>query len=166
MGMPVGLKTEAAGFPAIMRKQNGLGTRIPLDALWTYVHHCQAVISTGIYFCGLVALAACGCKSRGVELSVFYASSPSAVLGDAVEAFRTENPQVRIRPEPSGSQVAARKVTELGMRADIGLVADAALIDKIMIPSHATWNAVFATNEIVSSSRLRTDLAYGVTVSV
>ena len=97
----------------------------------------------------LVALAACGCKSRGVELSVFYASSLSAVLGDAVEVFHKENPQVRIRLEPSGSQVAARKVTELGMRADIVLVADAALIDKIMIPSHATWNAVFATNEIV-----------------
>jgi len=49
MGMPVGLKIEAAGFPAIVRKQNGLGTRIPLDALWTYVHHCQALISKGIY---------------------------------------------------------------------------------------------------------------------
>ena len=100
-------------------------------------------------FLALAALAACGCKSRGVEISVFYASSLSAVLGDAVESFRKVNPHVRIRLEPSGSQVAARKVTELGMRADLVLVADATLIDKIMIPAHATWNAVFATNEIV-----------------
>jgi molybdate/tungstate transport system substrate-binding protein len=89
------------------------------------------------------------CKSRTTEVVVFHASSLSAVLGEAAEAFAKVNPQVRIRLEPSGSQVATRKVSELGMRADIVAVADAALIDKMMIPSHATWNAVFATNEIV-----------------
>lgn len=94
-------------------------------------------------------LTSSGCKSRGVELAVFHATSLSAVLGDAVTAFNKDNPRVRIRLEPSGSQVAARKLTELGMRADIIAVADAALIDNILIPSHATWNAVFATNEIV-----------------
>jgi molybdate/tungstate transport system substrate-binding protein len=80
---------------------------------------------------------------------VFYASSLSAVLGDAAEVFQKENPRLRVRLEPSGSQVAARKVTELGMRADIIAVADAGLISKMMIPAHATWNAIFATNEIV-----------------
>jgi molybdate/tungstate transport system substrate-binding protein len=89
------------------------------------------------------------CKSRTTEVVVFHASSLSAVMGEAAEAFQKTNPQVRIRLEPSGSQVATRKVSELGMRADIVAVADAALIDKMMIPSHATWNAVFATNEIV-----------------
>jgi len=89
------------------------------------------------------------CKSRTTEVVVFHASSLSAVLGEAAEAFAKANPQVRVRLEPSGSQVATRKVSELGMRADIVAVADAALIDKMMIPSHATWNAVFATNEIV-----------------
>jgi molybdate/tungstate transport system substrate-binding protein len=94
----------------------------------------------------LAALVLCGCKSRGIELAIFHATSLSAVLGDAVTAFQKDNPGVRIRLEPSGSQVAARKLTELGMRADIIAVADAALIDNILIPSHATWNAVFATN--------------------
>jgi molybdate/tungstate transport system substrate-binding protein len=89
------------------------------------------------------------CKSRTTEVVVFHASSLSAVLGEASEAFRKTNPQIRIRLEPSGSQVATRKVSELGMRADIVAVADAALIDKMMIPAHASWNAVFATNEIV-----------------
>ncbi len=89
------------------------------------------------------------CKSRTTEVVVFYASSLSAVLGDAAEAFHRANPDLRVRLEPSGSQVAVRKVVELGMRADIVTVADAALIDKMMIPAHATWNAVFATNEIV-----------------
>ena len=89
------------------------------------------------------------CKSRTTEVVVFHASSLSAVLGDAAEAFQKANPSLHVRLEPSGSQVAVRKVTELGMRADLVAVADAALIDKMMIPSHATWNAVFAINEIV-----------------
>jgi molybdate/tungstate transport system substrate-binding protein len=97
----------------------------------------------------LVGVSLFGCKSRTTEIIVFHASSLSAVLGDAVEVFEKANAQFRVRLEPSGSQVAARKVSELGMRADIVAVADAALIDKMMIPAHATWNAVFATNEIV-----------------
>ena len=99
-------------------------------------------------FCSLCALCL-SCRKRPTEIAVFYASSLSAVLGDAGEAFGKTNPQFRLRLEPSGSQVAARKVTELGMRADIVAVADASLITKMMIPSHAAWNAVFATNEIV-----------------
>jgi len=97
----------------------------------------------------LLCLSPCACRSHTTEVVVFHASSLSAVLGDAAEAFAKVNPRLRIRLEPSGSQVAARKVSELGMRADIVAVADASLIDKMLIPSHATWNALFATNEIV-----------------
>jgi len=103
-------------------------------------------IPTGVL---LALLGLCACRSHTTEVVVFHASSLSAVLGEAAEAFQKSNPQVRIRLEPSGSQVATRKVSELGMRADIVAVADAALIDKMMIPAHANWNAVFATNEIV-----------------
>ena len=100
-------------------------------------------------YCLLSVLTFADCKSRSTEVIVFHASSLSAVLGDAAEVFQKDNPSLRIRLEPSGSQVAIRKVAELGMRADIIAVADAALIDKMMIPSHATWNTVLATNEIV-----------------
>jgi len=89
------------------------------------------------------------CTSRTTEIVVFHASSLSAVLGDAAEAFQKDNPRLHLRLEPSGSQVATRKVTELGMRADIVAVADAGLIGKMMVPAHAGWNAVFATNEVV-----------------
>jgi molybdate/tungstate transport system substrate-binding protein len=91
---------------------------------------------------------ALGC-SKSNEVVIFYASSLSAVLGDAAEAFRREHPRVRVRLEPSGSQVAARKVSELGLRPDIVAVADAGIIGKIMVPRHASWNVVFATNELV-----------------
>ena len=103
------------------------------------------------YLCALCLLCVLvlACRRPQTEIIVFYASSLSAVLGDAAEAFQKENPGYRLRLEPSGSQVAARKVTELGMRADIVAVADAGLIPKMMIPSHAAWSAIFATNEIV-----------------
>jgi molybdate/tungstate transport system substrate-binding protein len=100
--------------------------------------------------CGLLCLVVMtGCRKPPAEVVVFYASSLSAVLGDAAEKFQHDNPRVRLRLEPSGSQVAARKVVELGMRADIVAVADAGIIGKMMIPRHASWNVIFATNEIV-----------------
>jgi molybdate/tungstate transport system substrate-binding protein len=97
----------------------------------------------------LALLGVTACRARTTEVVVFYASSLTSLLGDAREAFERANPQVRIRLEPSGSQVAVRKVTELGMRADVVAVADAGLIEAMMVPSYATWNASFATNEIV-----------------
>lgn len=100
--------------------------------------------------CATVLLCAAGaCRSKTTEIVVFYASSLTSVLGDAAEAYQTSNPHVRVRLEPSGSQVAVRKVTELGMRADVVAVADAGLLSTMMMPSHATWNASFATNEVV-----------------
>ena len=96
---------------------------------------------------GLMAFASC--KVRKDEVIIFHASSLSSVLSDAADLFRKQNPQAQVRLEPSGSQVAARKVSELGMQADIVAVADAQLVDKLMIPSHALWNIVFATNELV-----------------
>jgi molybdate/tungstate transport system substrate-binding protein len=98
--------------------------------------------------CSLFALSP-SCRKTQTEIAVFYASSLSAVLGDAAAAFQKAYPQFRVRLEPSGSQVAVRKVAELGMRADIVAVADAGLLAKMMIPSHAAWSVVFATNEIV-----------------
>jgi molybdate/tungstate transport system substrate-binding protein len=100
--------------------------------------------------CGLLCLlVVTGCRKATGEIVVFHATSLTAVLGDVAEKFQHDNPRIRVRLEPSGSQVAARKVVELGMRADIVAVADAGIIGKMMIPQHASWNVVFAINEIV-----------------
>jgi len=61
----------------------------------------------------------------------------TAVLGTRGEVPARKSAR-RVRLEPSGSQVAARKVVELGMRADIVAVADAGIIGKMMIPRHAS----------------------------
>lgn len=94
----------------------------------------------------LLLLAGC---TRKTEVVVFYASSLSAVLSDLALAYERQHPRVHIRLEPSGSQVAIRKVSELGMRPDLLAVADAGLIPKMLIPNHSQFNLLFATNEMV-----------------
>jgi len=96
-----------------------------------------------------IALATVGCRSRRVDLTVRYATSLTAVLGDLSTSYHKRHANVHIQLDPSGSQVAARKISELGMKADVVAVADARLIDKMLVPGHAAWSAVFATNEIV-----------------
>jgi len=92
--------------------------------------------------------ALCGCQ-RQSEVVVFHAASLRRVLSDAAEEYQREHAGTRIRLEPSGSQVAARKVSELGMRADVVATADIGVLDKILLPQHARWSLAFATNEIV-----------------
>ncbi|MGA2447081.1 MAG: extracellular solute-binding protein [Polyangiaceae bacterium] len=96
-----------------------------------------------------IAIAFSACHRPRTEIVVFYASSLTRALGDAAEHFEREEPSLRVRLEPSGSQVAVRKVTEQGMPADLVVVADARLIDKMLVPAHASFGLTFATNEIV-----------------
>jgi molybdate/tungstate transport system substrate-binding protein len=96
----------------------------------------------------LLAATLTTCK-RPKELVVFYAASLRHLISDAAKGFQAQHPGLIVHLEPSGSQVAARKVSELGMRADVVAIADATLIDGLLIPSHATWNLEFASNEIV-----------------
>jgi molybdate/tungstate transport system substrate-binding protein len=95
------------------------------------------------------ALVAVGCRSPGTEVVVFHATSLTQPLGEAAEAFQRQNPGTRVRLEPSGSQVAARKVSELGMKADVVAVADANIIARMLVPTYASYDITFSTNEIV-----------------
>ena len=104
---------------------------------------------TGLRCASLCLAVVAGCRKPPAEIAVFHASSLTAVLGDVAEKFQNDNARIRVRLEPSGSQVAGRKVVELGMRADIVAVLDAEIIRKMMIPGHAAWDVVFATNEMV-----------------
>lgn len=89
-----------------------------------------------------------GCKEKR-EVVVFHASSLSRLFADVGERFERRHPGHVLRAEPSGSQIAARKVSELGLRADLVAVADIRVLGQILIPGHADWALGFATNEIV-----------------
>jgi len=99
----------------------------------------------------LAAVLALGCGSRS-EVVVFCAASLQPVLTDAAAEFERAH-GVRVQIQPSGSLVAARKISELGMRADIVAVADADIIDRMLVPEYAAWNIELVTNEIVLAHR-------------
>jgi molybdate/tungstate transport system substrate-binding protein len=65
------------------------------------------------------------------------------------KAFEAKYPKVDLLREASGSQAAARKVTDLKKPCDIMASADYKVIDKLLIPDNAGWNIRFASNQLV-----------------
>lgn len=82
------------------------------------------------------------------DIIVFHAGSLSVPFAEIEQAFEAKYPQYDVKREASGSVAAARKVTELKRPADVIASADYAVIDTIMIPQNAQFNALFATNEM------------------
>jgi len=82
------------------------------------------------------------------ELIVFHAGSLSMPMKAAVDSFTKVNPKVKIYLEAAGSVECARKISELGKPCDLFASADYKVIDKLLIPSFASWNIPFAGNEM------------------
>ncbi len=80
---------------------------------------------------------------------VLHAGSLSVPFAEIEAVFEAKYPQYDVQREPSGSIAAARKVTDLGKAADVMGSADYQVIDTMLIPNHAKFNAQFATNEMV-----------------
>ncbi|HDR16752.1 MAG TPA: tungstate ABC transporter substrate-binding protein WtpA, partial [Desulfobacteraceae bacterium] len=87
-------------------------------------------------------------ESQG-NLVMFHAGSLSVPFQAMEKAFETKYPKVDLLREASGSQGAARKVTDLKKPCDIMASADYKVIDKLLIPDAADWNIRFASNQLV-----------------
>jgi molybdate/tungstate transport system substrate-binding protein len=98
-------------------------------------------------FC-FTAILVSACTSRQ-DLLILCAPSLSGVLRVEADEFGRTNPDTRVRLEIAGSQVLARRITELGLRADVVALADAEVITAMLIPKYAQWSIQIATNEIV-----------------
>jgi molybdate/tungstate transport system substrate-binding protein len=83
------------------------------------------------------------------KLVIFHAGSLSVPLKTIEKNFEQMHPDLDIQREPSGSQKAARKVSDLKKPCDIMASADYKVIDKLLIPHYADWNIRFATNQLV-----------------
>lgn len=98
----------------------------------------------------LLALGAAGCPSKERKVVIiFHAASLSRSLSGLEEKVEARHEDLDLRLEPSGSQVAARKVSELNRRADLVFVADWRVIEELLVPGHAEWQIQFAANELV-----------------
>lgn len=89
-----------------------------------------------------------GAEPKG-KLVMFHAGSLSVPFKTMEKTFEARYPQVDLLREASGSQKAARKVSDLGKPCDIMASADYKVIDKLLIPDFAEWNIRFATNQLV-----------------
>lgn len=89
------------------------------------------------------------CKPARQPVVVFAAASLARVFSDLEELLERRHPRLDVQLELTGSQTAARKVAELGRRADVVASADAQVIDRILRPAHARFTLRFATNELV-----------------
>jgi len=83
------------------------------------------------------------------KIVVFHAGSMAIPLARAANRFQELFPETRVLLEASGSRVAARKITELNLRADLLISAEPSIIREFLFPDRASWLVTFATNEMV-----------------
>lgn len=80
-------------------------------------------------------------------LRVFHAANLTAYFEAVREPVR-QDLGLRLQNEPSGTQVACRKVAELGRECDLLLLADPRLVRELL-PGVASWRLDFAADEMV-----------------
>ncbi len=83
------------------------------------------------------------------KLIIFHAGSLTVPMKELTEAFQAKHTGVAFETEASGSNAAARKISELEREADLMMSADYTVIDKLLIPDFADWNVQFARNMMV-----------------
>ncbi len=83
------------------------------------------------------------------KIVIFHAGSLAVPMKALTEAFQALHPNVAFETEASGSNSAARKISELGREADVMVSSDYTVIDKLLIPDWADWNIQFARNTMV-----------------
>ncbi len=82
------------------------------------------------------------------QLIIFNAGSLALPLSVIVKEYKKLNPNLDIRLETKGSRLAARQVSELGMRADICALSDFTVIQELLYPDNADWILKYLGNEI------------------
>jgi molybdate/tungstate transport system substrate-binding protein len=83
------------------------------------------------------------------KLTVFHAGSLSVPFAEMEKEFEAASPEYDIVRESAGSRECARKITEIGRKAEVMASADYKVIDNLLMPDYAKFNARFAVNEMV-----------------
>jgi len=92
-------------------------------------------------------------REKPDNLAIFLAPCFSPVI-DSVRNPAESQLNLKLITETSGSQVAVRKVTELGRNCDLLMLADKSLFKQIA-SSHCTWRIDFLNDEIVLGVGIR-----------
>ena len=98
-----------------------------------------------------ILLAMAAVVSMGVakeKVVVFHTGSLSVPFAQMEKAFEAKYPQYDVVREAAGSRACARKITDIGKPADVMASAAYKVIDNLLIPDFARFNAQFVTNEM------------------
>ncbi|MCF7935341.1 MAG: substrate-binding domain-containing protein [Synergistales bacterium] len=86
--------------------------------------------------------------SAAEKLIVFHAGSLSAPMKAIEDRFEKANPGIDVLREAGGSASMARKIIDLDGECDCYFSADYMVIERLLRPEYADWNAMFASNEL------------------
>lgn len=122
------------------------------------------IIITAILVAATFALSGCG-QGEGAAIQatdaqmaedsiqgnivVYHAGSLSVPFEALEKRFEELHPGVDVQRTPGGSRKIARQITELGDKVDVLCSADYTVIDTLVMPEFASWNALFAENSMV-----------------
>ncbi len=87
-------------------------------------------------------------QGSGESIKVLAAGSLAAPLKDMAKEFE-KNYGVKVYIETAGSIETVKKVSELGIKADVVAVADYKTIENYLVPNYTDWYVKFAKNELV-----------------
>jgi molybdate/tungstate transport system substrate-binding protein len=96
-----------------------------------------------------LVMALAGAVQAKQEVIIFHAGSLTVPFAEVEKRFEDLHPDIDVLREAGGSTKMARMISELGKPADIMASADYTVIDKGLIPAHADWNILFASNQLV-----------------
>jgi len=82
------------------------------------------------------------------NIVVFHAGSLAVPFKHIKKAFEVKYPEYNVVLEAAGSRACARKIIDIGKPADVMASAAYKVIDNLLIPKYAKFNAHFATNEL------------------
>ena len=102
----------------------------------------------GFLVAAMIMVVATGAMAKQ-EVIVFHAGSLTVPFAEVEKRFEALHPEIDVLREAGGSTKMARMISELGKPADIMASADYTVIDKGLIPAHADWNILFASNQLV-----------------
>lgn len=114
----------------------------------------QWLAVAGSVGCAMLA----GCVGTGDTVRVFSAGSLSTVLDERVRHAFQSDADSNCQTEFYGSNAIVRMVLDGKKHPDCVVSADVKLVRDRLYPDHASWDAVFATNELGLAYNLETEL--------
>ena len=89
--------------------------------------------------------------SSGVDgtIVILHAGSLSRPFQELAAIYQSRHPRSKLLLEAAGSRQCARKIADLGRRADVFGSADYKVVENLLVPEHARFNIHFAVNEMV-----------------